>query len=450
MFLSCLRFAVFIAIMVSYTVAAASPNPLKGTTNTKASSLWQGMVKKALPIATLATLLFAPLPLDALPTSKSVPQLQTPKRDVRGEDYVGRAIFFEHEGVGKRGIVMASDGYKAQVTFTTGPAANGQELFETVMLSVEQIEAALNWDYDVSGNFVAFVPEVTHGLDTQWVSVPSRIGISARGQLEIDLDYVEGKEVALGTIIAVADDGRYLIKPYHFSPFAYDPHDWEGTKADDHREHREGSPSLLQVKHFHNLNTGLHLVSEENVVSGLERIMLEETEISEPFFSYLTNDDRVLDTEYAEDFVGELIYYRDAEGRRYLAHAIGQQDNKLVVRLPGGNSTKLIEVEQIMAMSMLDGNGKLGNSISFLGFNAFPLYHSVRWRGHRLPGARGGIWEEKVMNGSLVALLNNGLMVAKVVETSINGLYANYVLYLVYHGDGVIHFGNHHHRQNRQ
>ena len=467
MYSSRLRLAVFIALILNYTVAEAKPNVIKR------------IAQKAVPMATSLTLLFTPPSLDALPNSSPV-KPQPPERVVQEKDYVGRAVFFELDGVGRRGIVVASDSLQAQITYTTGPGVDGQEVFKHVVIPIEEIEATLNWDYDVSGNFVVFVPETTPGLETQMVDVPSRIGVSASGELEIDVEKMEEKEIALGTITAVTDDGRYLIKPHHFKPFVADPHDWNGTKAENYRRHRVLSPSLLAVKHFHGLNAGLHLVPKEDVVSGLERLMIEETEINEPFFAFLASDDRMRDANatalqagqplpYAEgeavlpattvyhtekftaaDFVDDIIYYYDAEGRKYLAHVIGQRDNKVVVRSLGGRSTKLIAVEQIRASSGMDGNGKLGHGISFFGFDAFPLYHSVHWRGHRLPGARGSVWEEKVLNGSLVAALDNGLLVVKVVENSINGIYAIYNLYVVHHRDGVIHFGNHHHRHKQQ
>ena len=462
MYSSRLCLAVFIAIILNYSVAEAKTNGIKR------------IAQKAIPVATSIALLFTSPSLDALPdTSATKPQPL--ERVVQEKDYVGRAVFFELDGVGRRGIVVASNGYQAHVTYTKGPGSDGQEVFENVVISTEQIEATLNWDYDVSGNFVVFVPETTQGLETQVVGIPNKIGMSANGELEIDVEHVEEKEIAFGTITAVTDDGRYLIKPYHFGSFVADPHDWDGTKAENYRRHRVLSPSPLAIKHFHGLNAGLHLVPKEDVVSGLERLMIEETEINEPFFAFLASNDRMRDanaaavqagqplpygegeavlpatTVYhtekftADDFVDDIIYYYDAEGRKYLAHAIGQRNNKVVVRSLGGRSTKLIAVEQIRASSGMDGNGKLGHGISFFGFDAFPLYHSVHWRGHHLPGARGGVWEEKVLNGSLVATLDNGLLLVKVVKTSVSGIYASYSLYVVHHRDGVIHFGNHHH-----
>ncbi len=474
---TCLRLAVFIALVVTHT--EASSLALKQPAGAKLNSLLQRMVGKALPVTVSAALLFAPLPLDALPSSLPELRPHDDQRTIQGQEYVGRAVFFELEGRGQRGVVTAVDGFQAHIVSTTGPAGNNQEEFERMVIPLEQIEATLDFDYNLSGNFVVFVPGAdTQGLATKVVGFPRRISVSEDGRLEIDTEGVKSVEITLGTIAATADEGRYLIKPYHFAPFPPDPHNYNNTATTAPHAHRDASSSPLKVKHFHQLNTGLHLVSRENILSGLEQVMLEETEINAPFFAKLAHDDHKREANFAaqqagqplphregsllpaisayqaeefvaSDFVGSIIYYYDGDGNKYLAHASAARDGRVEVRLPGGRETRLIDVAQIRATSVLDGNGALGNGISFFGAEAFPLYHSVRWQGQRLPGARGDFWVAEVRNGAIVASLDNGLLVVKVVDSSVNGVYVNYNLYVVHSKDNIFHFGNHHHRTRK-
>ena len=297
MYSSRLRLAVITTIVaLNYTVAEA--NALKG------------IAKKALPVFISATMLFAPVPHNALsndntPSQRPVPQSHHAK--VLAQGIVDRAVFFEQHGVGQRGIVRANDGHQVKITRTLGPEEDGQEEFDSIMLPLVQVEAALKWDYHVSGNFVVFVPETTEGLETQRINLPTKVNISSTGQLEIGVEEVEEKIVALGTITAVADDGRYLIKPYHFAPLAPEPHDWHGATADEQRMHREVSSSPLKMKHHHDLNTDLYLVAEENVISGLERIVIEETEISPQLFANFAHNNHILPAYTADDFADEII-----------------------------------------------------------------------------------------------------------------------------------------------
>ena len=114
MYSSRLHLAVIITLIsLNYTIAAAKPNVIKK------------IAQKAVPMVASLPLLFAPLSLNALP-SKSATKPQLHERVVpQEENYVGKAVFFEQNGVGQRGIVVMSNGRQAQVTFTTGPGSDG-------------------------------------------------------------------------------------------------------------------------------------------------------------------------------------------------------------------------------------------------------------------------------------------------------------------------------------
>ena len=277
---------------------------------------------------------------------------------------------------------------RVEIIQVTGKTMNGEMLFEEIQLPVDQIEAFLHWDYSVVGNFVVFTPVGSRrGLEMEKVVVP-QVRVLADGNLEIEGG--EEQDIALGVITAVTQDARYLIKPYHYAPFAADHHHHDSTNLVDHIAHADPSHSPLAVKHVFDPNTGIHLVPQDNIFSGLQHIMIEETEINAPFFSSLANEEHVTqewNTE-AADLVGELIYY-DVEGSKYLAQVIAQHGKQVEVRLPGSNNTRHIHVEQIRAVSV-DDSADLGGGVSFLAYKAFPLYHSVQWLGRRLPGGRGG------------------------------------------------------------
>ena len=472
-----LRLAVLTVVLAISPIASASKNPLQRVASSKAAnSLWQGAARTTAPFVLAASILLSPPSLDALP-APSAPNQQIPldaRQEGGDKEYVGKAVFFEVDGVGQQGVVEQVNHFEAHIHQIIGVGEDGV-MTDIVVIPVEQIEAKLSWPYEVIGNFVAFVPESnTHGLDTETVDVPQQIGVSEYGRLNIDHENAKQANITLGTVAAVTDDGRYVIKPYHLTPFAPDPH---LSNASAPIAHRDPSPSSLEVKHFHHLNTGLHLVSKENIISGLEQVLLEETEISEPFFAFLARDDRKREANFAAqeeglplpyqdvtpplvseyqttshtatDFVDKIIYYYD-NGKKYLAHAVDQHEDKVVVLLSGGKNTKHIAVEQIRAASYSDGNiFWTGNSISFFGANAFPLSHTVHWNGLYLPGARSGIWEEQVVSGAIVTALDNELIVVKVLENSVNGIFVNYQLYLLLPGELLLHYGNHHHRTDK-
>ena len=279
------------------------------------------------------------------------------------------------------------------------------------------------------------------------------------------------KNVALGVITATTAAGDFIVKPYHFMSFAPDAHDGK-TERYAHRN-QEAQPPL--TKHVQHHNTDLHLVPRENIYAGLQQVVLEETEISDPFFSTLARFDRQRDANAAaqqaglplphstvpapvisayqtkeyqvEDFLGKFIYYYDAQGSKYLAYAVGQQDGKVEVLLPDGQGKKLVAINQIRASSIVDIEGLLGTGISFITGSAYPLNHSVHWQDLRLPGARGSLWGAQLIHGAIVSLLDNGLLVVKTQLDNGNGLYLNYHLYLIHRKNpGILHFGNHHHR----
>lgn len=390
------------------------------------------------------------------------------------EKYLGREVLFTAEGVGQRGTVSAIDGYELQIISAAGPAESGEEMWEEQTITFNQIEAALSWDYPVIGNFIVFTPDGNRrGLEMKMVIAPARVGLSNDGKLEVEGETT--REITLGVVSATTDDGRYVIKPYHSASFAPDPHRYDGTAALDPRAHRSASSSPLIVKHSNNLSRDLYIVRQENILFGIERLLIEETEISGNFFAKIAQDDRQRDANaaalqagqpmpyedvtlpavtiyhteelHAASFRGELIYYYENDGSKYLAYAIGHRDAQVEVLLPGGRNTKLVATEQIRAASIstVDNTAALGNSISFSGSDAFPLRHSVQWQGHRLPGARGALWQKQTLHGAIAVVLDNGLLVAKVLIHPLDGIYTSYNLYLV-HKDSVKHFGNHHHR----
>ncbi len=456
MWLARLLLAVFITIIASYTVADASPSALKG------------VVRKVLPVVTSAALLFMPLSLDAVPNS-SVPALRprTDPQATRSEEYAGRSVFFTRDGVGQRGFVAAGDGHSMHIMLPTGLATQEVGGYEEVTIAIERIEALVDWDYSIIGNFVTFTPDGNgHGLELTRAAVPMEVTALDDGRLVFAGE--EQREVAFGVVAATTEDGRYVIRPYHHTPLASDPHDGSTEPL----AHRNASPLLM--KHFHHMNTGLHLVPKENIFSGLGQVVLEETEINAPFFSVLAGYDRKRKAnataqrdgsplpheevpppavsayhteEYtAADFVGRVIYYYGTDGSKYLAYAVGQQGGKVAVFLPGGKDKKFIAVEQIGAASLEDVSGMLGNGVSFVTGSAYPLNHSVRWKDRRLPGARGVTWGGQVVDSAVVSILDNGLMVVKVQIDSGNALYANYHLYLIHNKSrGVLHYGNHRH-----
>ena len=246
---------------------------------------------------------------------------------------------------------------------------NGEMLFEEIQLPVDQIEAFLHWDYSVVGNFVVFTPVGSRqGLEMEKVAVP-QVRVLADGNLENRGWRGAGHRPRW--ITAVTQDARYLIKPYHYTPFAADPHHHDSsTNLVDHIAHADPSHSPLAVKHVFDPNTGIYLVPQDNIFSGLQHIMIEETEINAPFFSSLANEEHVTqvwNTE-AADLVGELIYY-DVEGSKYLAQVIAQHGKQVEVRLPGSNNTRHIHVEQIRAVSV-DDSDDLGGGVSFLAYKA--------------------------------------------------------------------------------
>ena len=471
MCLARLRLAVFIAIVVSYTVAAASPSTLKGVASTSLSSRWLALASKVLPAATAVALLFVPLSLDAV-LDASAPVLRPLHHQgvTRGEEYVGRSVFFTREGVGQRGFVATSDGYSVRIVIPSSLAVDGAGGYDEVTLALDRVEALVDWDYRVIGNFVAFAPEGNqHGLELEKIAVPLGVTVLDDGRLVFDGE--EQREVVFGVVAAATEDGRYVIRPYYHTPLAFDPHDG-GTEP---LAHRNASPLL--TKHLHHLNTDLYLVPKENIFSGLGQVVLEETEINAPFFLAIADYDRQrnanaaaqrdgLPLPYEEgaslpppavsvyhtgaytaaDFVGKVIYYYGTDDSKYLAYAEGQHEGEVAVFLPGGRDKKLIAVEQIRAASIEDGSGMFGNGISFVTGSAYPLNHSVRWQGRRFPGARGVVWGGQVADSAIVTVLDNGLMVVKVQIDSGNSLYANYHLYLIHNKSmGVLHYGNHRH-----
>ena len=474
MYLARSCFAILFLITVSSTTAA-SMHPLQRIAGTKLSSLWQGVEKgKTFTLTALAAamLQFAPLPLDALPQAV-VPEVQTQPRLAQGEEYVGKVVFFTAEGVGQLGLVTASDGDRVQLLVPAGPDMHGSMQDEHVILPADHIEALADWDYRVVGNLVTFIPDgKAAGLELAEILVTQGVKALDDGRLVFERE--ELKEVAFGLVAATTQDNHYVIRPFHHNMFVPDPHDGNTERF----AHRHQVATKLATKHLDHLNTDLYLVPQENIFSGLARVVLEETELNTPFFSPLAEHDRKRDANaaaqreglplpYAEgvdmsspavsayhtgeltaaDFVGKVIYYYEADDSKYVAYAVEQQDDKVAVFLPGGKNKKLIAVEQIRASS-LEVEGMLGNGISFVTGGAYPLNHSVYWQGRRLPGARGVLWGGQALDGAVVTVLDNGLMVVKTQIDSDNPLYANYHVYLIHSKNrGLLHYGNHRHQE---
>ncbi len=449
-------------VTVTHSATAASPSVAKG--GMKLSALWRGAAKKALPAAAAAWLAFTPPPAPALPSSP-VPKLPSVQHALPTEHpqlpggYLGHRVFFTQEGIGTRGIVIASDGRTATVAVPSPTGGN-----EHITVSVADIEAVLSQDYAVVGNLVTFVPsDRVHDLELAALTFPTGVSVFPDGRLVFDGE--QEKEVAFGLITATTEDGSYIVRPYLHNMFAPDPHKGD-IEPFAHRNHSH------EVKHFHRLNKGLYLVTRENIFTGLGRVVLEETEINTPFFSPLAGYDRqreanaaaqrgglplphenvpapvispyLTEKHTAADFVDRIIYYYEADGSKYVAYAVGQRKGKVAVLLPGGKQKKLVAVEQIRAASR--ESEVVGNGVSFITGSAYPLIHSVHWQGERLPGSRGVVWGGRVVDGTVVASLDNDLVIVKVEINSGNGLYINYQLYLIHNrSEGLLHYGNHHH-----
>ena len=474
----CLAF--FIVITLGYTTATAKQHILKRSG--ACHSIWKSTVAKALPAVTSALLLFSPLPLEAFSNNSpaATPLLST--EQTIQEDMHARVVFFTQDSVGKRGIVVESDNYEARIVISEGD--DSYQHYGQVTRPRAHV-ALLDWDYSVIGNFVMFTPdgdaqELASGqkpvprarpFDLPLRSFALPTGVDILDDSRLVYDGMKERKVALGVISATTEDGDYIIKPYHFTSFALDPHDGQGERF----AHREAMALPLFVKHTQHKNTDLYLVPQENIFTGLQKVVLEETEINHPFFSALAKYDRQREANAAAqrdnlplphenvpepvvspyqtgayraaDFLGKFIYHYDTSGK-YLAYVVGQQGDKVVeVLRPGGkNDRKPVLVEQIRASSSADVEGWLGSGVSFVTGSAYPLNHTVHWQGRRMPGARGGVWGAEVVHGSIVSVLDNGLLVVKTQLDTGNGLYLNYHLYLIHSkSKGLLHYGNHHH-----
>ena len=387
MYSSRLRLTVItVLIAFNYTVAEAKPN------------VFNRIAKKVvLPAATMATLLFAPVqPINALPSQNEM-RLQPSDQVVQRQERVGTGVFFTQNGVGQRGFISESKINNVLVIVPTGPTGGNpqdQRDYREVVLPVDRIEALLDWDYSVIGNFVMFTPDDdATGLLRQKVLLPIGAGLADDGRMGYDGE-VE-REVAIGVISATTTEGDYVIKPYHHINFPPDQHDSET----EHYGHRQADTSSMPVKHVRHNNTDLYLVERKDIHLGLAQVVLEETEINDPFFYLIAEYDRQRDanavaqrdglplphadvpvptvSDYhtgkyqAEDFLGKFILYYE-KGRMYVAYAMGLQEGKVGVFRPGSKEKKFIATEQIRASSLNDIEGMLGSGISFVAASSYP------------------------------------------------------------------------------
>lgn len=463
--------------------------------------LWQKVGQQVLPMVLLSSVLLSAPPTEAYDVVKDPELVQV--RATPTNYKVGKHVYFRLEGLGYVGEIVSVQANKLEVSI-----ADGGHKGTPSAVYIDQVEAVLDWNYEVIGSPVRFfVDGAEAGLPTEKIVTRRVTELSKAGEKKatfVDM-YIDDTEVnvpakkikpvtevteegvekltykierhfAHGIVSATTEDGRYVIKPYYVEALASEPHNANSYP------HVVFSP--LRAKHYRDQNEGLYLVSQQYFLrrNAPDRLRLEDTTLFTDFFFSinaekmrsanaaalqaglpLPYDDKVLGlplvTDYhlqkfsAADFVGRIIFYHDTErGFAHLAHAIGQRDGAVEVRA-ANHSKKLVAVDHIRGASVPD-HELLGRFVSFVTSDAYPLNYVQRVGVHYdfsveeyIPGERPAIWTPNdIRHAPVAVVLDNNLLVVKVLASTDEwGWFPSvYHLYLV--GEySIIHTGNHHH-----